>query len=232
MELFLVITPYIFIFIQGGHITDRLQLILPLSQGCILYLTILIATNNKEAFSKIQKIGYNILSIILVCCIFKDSLTNLSYCSRLYYTDQWTFEFDASVAKKIHADILSAQEQHDGDTFYDNVVIVGYPDITHNSTCIMGNMIGVSVYQFEKGIMNPNTKRIFYFMENLGYPVDINFTKGELAAYQTYFVDAFGVTVDLMPSYPADGYVQYVSNKELGLEYLIVKLGDDWRYIE
>ena len=32
-----------------------------------------------------------------------------------------------------------------------------------------------------------------------------------------------------MPSYPVPGYIQYLSNDELGLEYVIIKLGESWR---
>ena len=64
VELFLIITPYIFIFIQGGQISDRLQLILPLSQGCILYLTTLFLSQKDN--TKLSSVFAKIVSILLI----------------------------------------------------------------------------------------------------------------------------------------------------------------------
>ena len=85
----------------------------------------------------------------------------------------------------------------------------------------------MSVFQFEKSLNNPGANRLLYFIENLGYPLDIYFSEEEIAAYHAYFVEAFGQKIDEMPSYPATGYAQYVADEELGLEYLIVKLGQN-----
>lgn len=34
-----------------------------------------------------------------------------------------------------------------------------------------------------------------------------------------------------MPVYPDSGYVQYLKNDEIGLDYIVVKLGYGWRDI-
>lgn len=49
------------------------------------------------------------------------------------------------------------------------------------------------------------------------------------AAFDAYFRDYFGDTVDMMPVYPNTGYVQYLQNDEIGLDYIVVKLGANWR---
>ena len=41
-EAFLMFTPYVFSLIYGGEVWARMQLTMPLSQGCILYLTVLL----------------------------------------------------------------------------------------------------------------------------------------------------------------------------------------------
>ena len=47
--------------------------------------------------------------------------------------------------------------------------------------------------------------------------------------FHYYFDDVFGETVDAMPSYPQTDYMQYLSDSETGLNYLVIKLGGDWR---
>ena len=66
-------------------------------------------------------------------------------------------------------------------------------------------------------------------MEELGYPLDVHFSGGEQAAFYEYFDDYMGKQVEEMPVYPNDGYVQYLSNSDPELAYVIVKLGDNWR---
>lgn len=95
----------------------------------------------------------------------------------------------------------------------------------------MGHTMGFSFFQFETqlGVAPVDRTRPVSFMRNMGYPMHSSFSEGEKAAYQAYFQEYFGEAVAAMPSYPVPGYIQYLSNDELGLEYVIIKLGESWR---
>lgn len=229
VELFLFASPYVFILLYGNPIPDRMQLILPLSQGCVLYLTVLLLYEERT-----QRTGFSLLllkgiSVLLVFALCKDNLTNLSYCNRFYYTDEWRYQYDTNIAKDVYQDVKALQAAHEQNNFYDNIVILGYPDIPYNEICLRGEIIGQSAFQFQHYAGYLNRQRILYFMRNTGYPLEPLFTEGEEKAFDAYFEDYFSETVDAMPCYPLPGYAQYITNDEIGLEYLIIKLGNDWR---
>ena len=92
-ELFLIISPYVFIFLYGGAIVDRMQLVMPLSQGCILYIIILLMYELKKE-TKLRRLMYKAVSVVLIIGLYKNTLTQMSYTNRLYYADEWRFQYD------------------------------------------------------------------------------------------------------------------------------------------
>ncbi len=228
-EIYLIVSPFIFIFLYGGPIMDRMQLVMPISQGCILYVTIMLMCVQKD-IPKIQAYVYRGISILLVAAIYKNTITQMSYSNRFYYTEQYRFQYDRVLAHDIYEDVnnVLAENGLDGEEF-DNILFVGYPDLHYNQMCITGEVMGKSsfAYGIVKGSINRG--RITYFMRGVGYPIRSDFTKEETATFLSVYDSLFAEKIEEMPIYPGDGYVQFVADKELNITYLVVKLGEDWR---
>lgn len=232
--LFLCASPYVFILLYGGAIVDRMQLAMPLSQGSMLYLTVLLLSEKERYGTKALRVGARLISLILILILYRDTVSNLSFCSRLYYTDEFVFEYASRVAGDVYRDVktvLASDEIEEfRDTSRDNVVLLGYPEIPYNAACVQGSTIGLSIYEFEAIVNNSLTReRSRYFMQNVGYPLSSRFEEGEVQAFRYYFEEYFGEVIDQMPSYPVSGYVKCVSDEETGMEYIVVKLGQNWR---
>lgn len=232
--LFLCASPYVFIFLYGGAIVDRMQLILPLSQGSMLYLTVLLLSEKGRYGTKDLKVGARLMGLILILILYRDTMSNLSFCSRLYYTDEFVFEYASRVAGDVYRDVKTVMASDEIEAFregsQDNVVLLGYPEIPYNKVCVQGDAIGLSIYEFEAIANNSLTRdRSRYFMQNIGYPLPSRFEEGEALAFRYYFQEYFGAEIDQMPSYPVQGYVKCVSDEETGMEYIVVKLGQNWR---
>ena len=230
---FLCCTPYVFIFFYGGEILDRMQLVMPLSQGCVLYLTVLLLcsmeTGQRRIFPALKK-GLLLLLLLAVC---KDTLSHLSFCHRFYYTDEWVFRYTSRLAGEVYQEIQTAQYEEEArklpESDQDNILFLGYPDIPYNSTCIGGHVIGHSAFTYDVTVREPARERILLFMQNMGYPLQVHFTEEERAVFLQEFQSAFADLIDSMPSYPQPGYVRWISDEKSGQVYLAVKLGDDWR---
>ena len=229
--LFLVASAYIFMIFMGGDILDRLQLAVPLSQSCIIYLTAVFFPGMTEMKKSFMRVGLGIASLAFAILLFKDFTFQLKYCSRLYYTDEWVFQYDTQIAERVYADLQEVIVSNELEDTFDNYVFWGSPDLPYPHTSIMGHTMGFSFFQFETqlGVAPVDRTRPVSFMRNMGYPMHSSFSEGEKAAYQAYFQEDFGEAVAAMPSYPVPGYIQYLSNDELGLEYVIIKLGESWR---
>lgn len=89
-------------------------------------------------------------------------------------------------------------------------------------------MPGVSEWNFEANYLT--RYRIYRFMEVMGLSLGESpyYSYGARAAFRYYFRELFGNTVNNMPIYPYSGYISYLKDEEAGLEYLIVKLGNNW----
>lgn len=229
--LFLVASSYIFMIFMGGDILDRLQLAAPLSQSCMIYLTAVFFPGMAEMKKPFMRAGLGIVSLAFAVLLFKDFTFQLKYCSRLYYTDEWVFRYDTQVAERVYADLQEVIVSNELEDTFDNYMFWGSPDMPYPHTSIMGHTMGFSFFQFETqlGIAPVDRTRPISFMRNMGYSINSSFSEGEKAAYHAYFQEYFGEAVAAMPSYPVPGYIQYLSNDELGLEYVVIKLGDSWR---
>lgn len=228
-ELFLVIAPFIFILFLGGGMSTRIQLVMPLAQGCILYLIVLLFPSRKTWEAKPRKILVQGILLFFAIALYRDAAVRLNSCNGLYYTYDWAYQYDVEISRKVYFDVRDAKTICGLDDSFDEILFLGYPDIPYNETCIEGDTMGGSFFHWDFSEGEARRKRIQYFMRNQGHPVECYFSEGQEAAYRAYFQDYFGERVDAMPSYPDEGYVQFLRDDEIGLEYLVVKLGPDWR---
>lgn len=228
-ELFLIFSPYVFIFFYGREIPERTQLVMPLGQGCILYLSVLMFPWETLKGKKRQGLLAKCAVLILAAAFYKDTVSHLNYCNRFYYTYDWVFQHDAAIAERLYMDIEEAKVGYGLEDSYDKLLFLGYPDIPYNPTCYRGTAMGCSFFQHDIIEALPYRKRILALMRNLGYPEECNYTDEEIRAYRAYFEENFGGRVDEMPCYPDRDYIQYLKDDETGLEYLVVKLGGIWR---
>lgn len=225
--VFLILSPHVFIIIYGTDIMDRMQLVMPLSQGSMLYLALVLMPDIKIR-NMFRRGAAAVVSMGLVLVVGSDILFQLNYCNRFYYTDEWVFQYEAQILQKVYVDIRETKAQNGlGDSF-DNYLILGYPQIPYNQTALAGNSMGVSFFEWDN-LSLISRERILLLMRNQGYPLTVYYNENEQAAFYAYFEDYFGELVDEMPCYPDPGYVQFLRSDELGLEYMVVKMGYDWR---
>ena len=87
-----------------------MQLTMPLSQGCILYLTVFLWGNMKVSDTGTDKKVLRILNpriprraavLVLAVCLYQDTLSHLNYCTRFYYTDEWQYQYSSYMAEEI-----------------------------------------------------------------------------------------------------------------------------------
>lgn len=227
-QLFLIITPFLFILVYGGEIMDRMQLVMPLSQSCLIYTVILLAGCGGEE-KGLPPFLVKGMGLILILMLYKNTMTQMSYSNRLYYTDEWRYQYDKSMAQKIYFDVKEAMEENGlENTGFDNILMVGYPSLPYNKMCVSGMVMGRSSFSYDIKTGGLNRERIGYCMKVNGFPIYSYFTEGEEAAFKAYYKDYFAEQIDQMPAYPDKGYIQYMSDDTIGLEYLVVKLGYDW----
>lgn len=229
-EIFLIGAPSLLIMYAGGPVADRTQFIIPLCQACILYLIIYLLSKKQIDGKKYDKWINRFVCVALAVIVFRDVTVQANYCSRLYYTDEWVSQYDRTVAQDVYARIQTVIQNSDESTVENATgLFLGELDVPYDATCISGEIIGVSRFQYNANELSRH--RIVYLMKQLGYPIQEYFTyysDGANAAFNAYFREYFGEEVDAMPSYPAYGCVKIVSNDEIGLSYLVVKLSDNW----
>lgn len=229
-ELFLILSPCVFILLYGGAIPDRMQLILPFSQGCILYLLgmILLGNREEEKHGKTRWAG-RILTLILAFAVCRDAGFQMSFCSRLYYTDSQRFQYDKTMAADIYREITALQDTGlYPDSVFRKIVFLGYQDIPFNDTCVRGNVIGLSEFEFDCFEKTIYRKRAISFMRQMGCTIDPYFREEEERAYWETFPEIFGSAVEKMPCYPHTGYVQVLSDDASQQTFLVIKLGEEW----
>lgn len=229
-EVFFMFTPYVFFFIYGQEAPPRIQLTMPLSQGGILYLTVLLWNNMNASDTgtgkKVLLILKKYWGLILAVCLYWDTLSHLNSCTRFYYTDEWQYQYSRYMAEEILSEIDAVKKQNGLDSSYNKIVILGSPDIPYNDICTRDSLIRTSLFCMDVPFFHRD--RIVYFLKNNGYRLDIDASDDAWVAWSAYFTDYFAAAADAMPSYPDIGYVQYLKNDEIGLDYIVIKLGKTW----
>lgn len=230
VELFIIAVPSVFILIYGGLIPDRMQLLLPFSQGCILYLTAFMLPDKDSLGESVLNLwSCRVFALFLTVLLWKDFSAQLSYCNRLYYTDEWRYQYDKKLADDIYSKLLTLKNTGDySSSLFLKTVFLGRPELPYNDTCMKGHVMGVSEFSFDAWEETMYRPRIVYFMNQLGYPMEQYFSEDEEALFFESFQDDFGEFVDAMPCYPSDNYMQVLSDEESGRNYIIIKLSEDW----
>lgn len=227
---FLVLAPYVFIFVYGQALLDRMQLVMPLSQGGMLYLGILMLDDNewREMAGGIKRQVVQVATLLLSVFIMKDCLMQMGYCNRMYYTDEWRYQYDKQLAHDIYRELQRYLDENGYDeSLYKRLLFMGKPEINYNESCIKGDVIGTSI--FASDMEAAYRYRIILFMRCLGYPMDTtNILSQEAAAeYNACFRSCFGERAENMPVFPAKGSIEYLEDEESGVGYLVVKLGQE-----
>lgn len=172
------------------------------------------------------------IAAVTALAFLKSVMADMGVCNRLYYTDEWVFQYDKQMAHDIYMELKDylAENGYD-ESLYGNLIFLGYPLIPYNRAAVRGDVMGSSSFAFDIEKDDTYRPRIFYFMRAVGYPIEPEpyFTDGARAAYYAYFDAYFGDRVDAMPSFPDRGSIRYLESEEIGLRYLVVKLGPYWR---
>ncbi|MCR5311979.1 MAG: glucosyltransferase domain-containing protein [Lachnospiraceae bacterium] len=230
-EVFLSAIPFFFPILFGSEVLPRMRYSLPIVEACfILVLSREFSSLFNSASCKKKNVG-KILLIAFSIALYADIMRLASDSISMYYTDEIRFEQEKNIASDLKKDIsnylsrngLSADKRN-------NLLFLGKVNISYNDMCLLSEAtIGSSALNWDYNMMSRG--RLYYFMDVVGYPIGPanHYSEGSVAAFKYYFDDLFGAKVDSMPCYPNDGYIEYMEDPESGLNYLIVKLGNDWK---
>jgi len=207
--LALLITPFMLTMLIGGAPAARSQLVLPALTGFLGYLCIWllrgILPQERSAYKTWQARGL-FLSAAAVCLICGLEQTKVT--ESLYYTDKCRYEQDVALGRAIITQI----DQVSGGNREIPVVVVGSRKFAGNNSCVMGEIIGCSFFDYDMDV-EPiafwSTRRMLGFLHSLG--ADFNQAPVEkleqALEYSTY-----------MPDFPLEYSVQAVD------DIIIVKL--------
>lgn len=231
-EAVVIMSPYIFCFFYGGEMLDRMQLTMPLAQGCILYLIFMIHRETGKDISlgiPGKKLLWPIAAVLLSVLLFRETTVQLSYCNRLYYTDSQRFAFDLQMSHDLYTALEEYKASQDiPEEVLRRIVFAGYPRPNYNKGSVAGHTIGYSNLAFDEVDGSFLRKRMTTFMRDAGYPLSPEpfFTEEEKRIYDACFETYFSDKVSAMPCFPAKDSIQLLEAEGTDLSYLVVKLGD------
>lgn len=206
--LALQITPFLMTFLQGGAPALRSQLVLPAMTGFQAMLNIWMF---KQLDISRKKVG----QVMLVCLIllgFLGGMKTAKITWSLYYTDQLRYEQDASLGRSIIERIEQVCSREESESL--PVVIVGRRAFQGNNSCVQGEVIGHSFFDWDidvEPIPYYSTGRVLGFLHTLGADY--------LQAPITRMNEAVANSEN-MPVWPSEGCVQMQNGM------VIVKLSD------
>lgn len=226
----LFLTPFFFPILYGSDVVPRMRYIFPVAGAFVILVFLSELKMLKETIKKekAETIIRRVLLSVFGLILFVDVMKNFNYSNFLYYTNEYRYEQEYLAGRDIKRDL----DQY----FYDNnlsedernfVIFRGEINIDYNNMSYPGlATIGSSSINWDSYFMVRT--RIYKFLTAIGYPIGDApyFSEGAETAYNLYFDEYFGKEVDEMPSYPYKGYIKEVRDDELGLHYIVVKLGD------
>ena len=184
--------------IYGGNIpAKRAQFILPF----------VVAAN--FGLSLIMLKDYTIKKIVAVICILS-IIFNTSIIMRMQYTEDIRFQEDMRLASQIELKV----EEEVGE-INKPLAFIGTHDATLNNSCIRGELIGRSIFNFDSEALPHylnSSKRICNLLRIMG----INFNN----VTEEQMIEARMIALD-MPSWPQKGSIKEEN------DYIIVKLSND-----
>lgn len=174
-------TPYLMTIVIGGAPVVRSQLILPVATCFLAYLAFHLWGELQEQYdcnifavagtvSNKKSVLVLLFSSILVGCtigVWQQAQTTM----QLYYTDSMRFEQDVAIARELMMII--------GDKYEDEgiaLVVVGSKPFAANNSCVQGETIGVSVFDYDVDLEPAcywSTRRILGLFHLLGADYDI-----------------------------------------------------------
>lgn len=175
-------TPYLMTIVIGGTPVVRSQLILPVATGFLSYLAIHLLGELQEWYG--CKIGWSddakesnkrsilvlLFSGILIGCVtgaWQQTQTTL----QLYYTDSMRYEHDMAIARELM--IIIGDKYEDEDIA---LVVVGSKPFVGNNSCIQGETIGVSFFDYDVDLEPAcywSTRRVLGLFHMLGADYEI-----------------------------------------------------------
>lgn len=200
-------SPFIMTFLQGGEPVLRSQLVLPAMTGLqamiCLWLAEDLAVSAKTA-GRIVLAGVMLIGLL-------GGVKTAKVTWSLYYTDQLRYEQDAALGRSLiqRLDEICGQDEE-----HLPVVIVGTRPFQGNHSCIQGQVMGNSFFDWDATVAPVpywSTRRVVGFLHTLG--ADYNLPP------INRMDEALGYSEN-MPEWPAEGSVQIQG------EMVIVKLSD------
>ncbi|MCR4678687.1 MAG: glucosyltransferase domain-containing protein [Lachnospiraceae bacterium] len=232
-EIFVFVSPFFFVILFGNDVSPRMRYIFPVAAALVLLLCYseLNRLTDTDGKRKPLSLFKRIAAVAFCIILFADTMKGLNNTVRLYYTNEYRYDQEYLIARDLQRDL--------NQFFIDNnlpegernlVIFMGDVHIEYNDMCLPGAAtIGSSSINWDSYMISRG--RIFKFMRTAGYPIGNApyVSDGAFMAFEYYFDEYFGATVDAMPAYPYNGYISEVRDDELGLHYYVVKLGNDWR---
>ncbi len=238
VEVLIGIIPYVFVIFYGGGITPRMCYPFPVTEAVVLLLLISEAGVFFEHLRTGEKKGLKVLKtvaiLLAVVFLIKDVLSLLNVSNKLYYTQHYVYQQDVEIAKKVKEDLerYISENGYNPQEAYEHLVFLGTPQIAYNESCWPdrgGATIGGSFWEWDN-TASMYRQRIYSVMDLTGNGIQkAYFSPMQEYVYYYYFEEYFGETVSQMAFYPSDGYIKYLQDEGTGLQYLVVKLGYDWR---
>ena len=160
--LAILITPFMMTLLLGGSPAARSQLVLPVVTGYLGYLCIWLFSR-ADSKGRFWRIAFSIT--FAVCLI--SGLEQAKVTESLYYTDRCRYEQDVAMGRDI------IQRIRDVNLGNDNlpVIFVGGREFHGNHSCVMGEVIGCSFFNYDTDIEPVcfwSSRRILGFLHTLG----------------------------------------------------------------
>lgn len=223
-----LVTPFMMTVVLGGTPAIRSQMVLPAATGFLGYLGIRLLQLQAESLR--GRRGQVLLVCAAAICL-AGGLEQAKVTETLYYTDSCRYEYDAALGRSVIERIEQAnqeaakqlQEEQEGqpDSAGQSysaerlpVVVVGSRDFTGNNSCLVGEVIGRSFFDYDTDVGTEffwSTRRILGFLHTLG--ADYNQVPEEWMGRVREYSEN-------MPAWPAEGCVQAIDGM------IIVKLSD------
>lgn len=200
-------SPFIMTFLQGGEPVLRSQLVLPAMTGLQAMLCLWLAENLAISAKTAGRVV--LAGVILISLLGGVRTTKITW--SLYNTDQLRYEQDVALGRSL---IQRLDEVCGQDAEHLPVVIVGTRPFQGNHSCIKGQVMGNSFFDWDATVAPVpywSTRRVVGFFHTLG--ADYNLPP------INRMDEALGYSEN-MPEWPAEGSVQIQGGM------VIVKLND------
>ena len=238
MLIVIFAVPYTFVILCGVDVVPRMKYLFAIVEAICIYLLAseFISLWREGIITKKKVTRVIAIAMTAILCLFfaKDIINNADYSNRLYYTEKFVYEHDKEIARKIQNDLKDyiRSEGLSNEQSYNRLVFLGTVPTQLNEICVTDNGAAMGVSFWVWGANYSFVRdRIYKFMDCCGYSIghEAMYSEGAELFYHLSFADFYGEEVESMPSYPTEGYIKNIYDEELNVNFLVVKLGRDWR---